>query len=61
MTVRKRKQKGFRISSFALLLVVFKRHYSNEGVKNEAKVVFKKIGGLWSTVRPFRNMNKGQI
>ena len=33
MPVRKRKQKGLWVSNFSLLLVVFKRHYGNEGVK----------------------------
>ena len=32
MPVRKRKQKGFSVSDFALLLVVFKRHHGSEGV-----------------------------
>ena len=31
---QKRRQKGFRVSKFALLLVGFKRHHSSEGVKS---------------------------
>ena len=33
--MRKRKQKGLRISNFALLLVVFKCHHGSERVKAE--------------------------
>ena len=33
MPVRTRRQKGFRVSNFALLLVGFKLHYGGEGVK----------------------------
>ena len=33
MPVRKGRQKGLRVSSFALLWIVFKRHYGSEGVK----------------------------
>ena len=32
VTVRKRRQKQFRVSNFALLLVVFKWHHGSEGV-----------------------------
>ena len=34
MLVRKRRQKGFRVSNFALLLVSFKLHYGSKGVKS---------------------------
>ena len=34
MPVQKRRQKGFRVSKFALLLVGFKRHHSSEGVNS---------------------------
>ena len=33
MPERKRRQKGLRVSNFALLLVVFKWHHGSEGVK----------------------------
>ena len=33
MPVRKRKQKGLRVSNFAFSLAIFKRHHGSEGVK----------------------------
>ena len=33
MPGRKRRQKGLRVSDFALLLVVFRIHHGSEGVK----------------------------
>ena len=33
-SVQKRRQKGFRVSQFALSLVGFKRHHSSERVKS---------------------------
>ena len=34
MPVRKRKQKGLRVSNSAFSLAMFKRHYGSEGVKS---------------------------
>ena len=36
MPVRKRRQKGLRVSSFPILLVVFKLHHGSEVVKTRA-------------------------
>ena len=35
MPVRNRKQKGLKVSTFALLLVVFKLHRGSKGVKRQ--------------------------
>ena len=39
LILKRRQQKGLRVSSFALLLVVFKRHHGSEGVNYKLVVV----------------------
>ena len=48
MPVRKRKRKGLRVSNFALLLVIFKRHPGSE--------VVKAIGCRLAVLQPWLHM-----
>ena len=54
---KKRRQKGLRVSNFALLLVVYKLHHGSEGVKGLQSSEWLLTG----SDMPFRRVAKGSL
>jgi len=57
--MRKRREKGLKVSNFALLLADFKRHHGSDGVKqNEKHDRFRPLVFVWCQERDRKQQKK---
>ena len=60
MPVRKRKQKGLRVSNFAFSLAIFKRHHGSEGVNNNSNLATVSVTLFRHASPTFKGIGKRQ-